>query len=534
VKVAKVPLYRVAPRLLQILRILRRHKVLRAVRGVDHLPPPAEVLATFEELGVTFHKFGQVLAMRTDLLPTAYTDELKVLHDRMPAMDFDTVKSMIETSLNAPMEDVFSSFTETPIAAATIAQVHDATLLDGRHVAVKVQRPGLSVQIATDITAMMYMAVLGGNLFPSLRVYDLPTAVAEFERSLVRELDFSREAASLVLFRVALADVPDLWIPGVIAEHSTGTVLTLEFSKGEPIARYAPTHPDQMPHLIDTLVTLMLHTIFEEGIFHADPHPGNVYVLPDGRLSLLDFGNTGDFDEPIRESLILLLEAVVRGDGKAATEAYLEMATPTADIDRAGLLLDIKAALYEVSRSSQATVSIGDAFDSLLRAGTRNGVRNPPEIILLVRAFVILESMSMQFAPQHNYVESFRVETTRLTTQHFSPSRLRDKAIKIGRDLERLIEQAPGDMRLILRRIAEGHGLVEAPGIEALGERVSDNLERLAGATASAALVIGGAMLVFARLSDWLSTGGLVMIFAGVLSMAVIRLGTFGRKRGRR
>lgn len=530
----KGSLFRVAPRLIQILRVLARHKVLGALRGTKHLPPPKAVLETFEELGVTFHKFGQVLAMRSDLLPAVYIEELKVLHDQLPAMDFDAVRVMVEKSLGAPLTELFSEFSETPLAAATIAQVHEATLKDGRHVAVKVQRPGLAAVISTDIAVLNYMAVLGESLDPRLRPYDLPLAVREFAKSLSRELDFTREAASIVLFRAALADVPDLWIPGVVPEYSTGTILTLEFSAGERIDLYAKHHPEAMPRSINTLVVLMLQTIFEEGIFHADPHPGNVFVLPDGRLSLLDFGNTGELDERMRESLVLLLEAAVKGDGQAATEAYLELATASDDVDHAGLLVDIKAALYEVSRSDLGDVSIGDAFDALLRAGTRNGVRNPPEIILLVRAFVILESMSRQFAPNHNYVESFREEISRLTAQHFSPARIKVQATKFARDLERLVSEAPSDMRRVLRRVAEGHGLVQAPALEALGARVSDNLERLAGAVGSAALVVGGAMLLTARLGGWLDILGEVMVVVGFLAMFLIRIGTFGRSRGRR
>ena len=125
-----------------------------------------------------------------------------------------------------------------------------------------------------------------------------------------------------MLFRAAVASVPDLWIPAVVAERTAGMVLTLEFSAGDRIDHYAKKHPEAMPRAVNTLVTLMLQTIFAEGLFHADPHPGNVFVLPDGRLSLLDFGNTGELDEPIRESLIRLLDAVVQGDARSATEAY--------------------------------------------------------------------------------------------------------------------------------------------------------------------------------------------------------------------
>ena len=162
-----------------------------------------------------------------------------------------------------------------------------------------------------------------------------------------------------------------------LAECSHGAVLTLEFSAGMRVDYYAREHPDAMPRLMNTLVSLMLQTIFENGLFHADPHPGNVFVLPDGRLSLLDFGNTGELDESMRESLMLLLEAVVTGDARAATEAYLEMAPASEVVNRGTLLRDIKVALYEIRRSNLADVSVGNAFDALLRAGSRNGVHNP-------------------------------------------------------------------------------------------------------------------------------------------------------------
>ena len=475
--------------------------------------------------------------MRSDLLPAAYTDELKLLHDELPPMGFDTVRATVEACEGAPLTELFSSFSETPLAAASIAQVHEATTRDGRHVAMKVQRPGLEAMISTDIAALTYLVTQGERLLPRLRAFDLSAAVREFAKSLHRELDFRREARSIVLFRAALADVPDLWIPGVVAECSSGTVLTLEFSAGERVDLYGKLHPGAMPRLVDTLVRLMLQTIFEEGIFHADPHPGNVFVLPDGRLSLLDFGNTGELDEPTRESLARLLQAVVKGDGRAATEAYLEMAPASEDVDRAGLLVDIKAALYEVNRSDLADVSIGDAFDSLLRAGTRNGVRNSAEIILLSRAFVILESMSHQLAPDHDYLESFREEISRLAAKHLSPARVKEKTTRFVLELERLASDAPGDARRALRRIAEGDlGRIQTPALESLASRVSSNLERLASAITFAALVVGGSLLLsaFAQLGGWHHVLGEIMIISGFSGMLIIRITAWLRKRGRR
>src|SRR5450759_4919450 len=168
---------RAAPRLMQILRVLARHKFLGALLGRGHWPPPKEVRETFEELGLVFLKLGQVLALRRDLLPAAYIDELKLLHDQLPAMGIEEVRVTVKVALGAPLTKLFSSFGETPLAAATIAQVHEATMQDGRHVAVKVQRPCLKEIISTDIAALNSLVTLGVGLFPSIRALDLPIVV---------------------------------------------------------------------------------------------------------------------------------------------------------------------------------------------------------------------------------------------------------------------------------------------------------------------------------------------------------------------
>jgi ubiquinone biosynthesis protein len=524
---------RALPRLLQIVRVLARHSVLGALFGQRHWPTPKELREAFEELGLVFLKFGQVLAMRRDLLPAAYIDELALLHDELPAMGLDTVRETVERDLGAPLTTLFSSFGPTPLAAATIAQVHEATTPDGRRVAVKVQRPGLAAIIATDMAALTTLVAMGEKLVPRLRAFDLPRVVLEFDSSLKREIDFSREARSVVLFRTALADFPDLWIPDVVTALSKGAVLTLEFSLGERIDHYAKQHPEAMARSMDTLVKLMLQTIFEEGLFHADPHPGNVFVLPDGRLSLLDFGNTGELDEPMRDSLALLLEAVVKGDARAATEAYLEMATAGPNVNRAGLLADMKAALYEIRKTKLAEVSIGDAFDALASAGSRNGVHNPAEFVLLTRAFVILESMIGHLDPQHNYMASFREQIARLTAQHFAPARVKDKSTQLARDVERLVIDAPGDTRRVLRRLAEGD-LGHLPAVEALGARASRNLERLARAVGYAALLISGSLLLLTPMGGWHHSLGEALVVAGIAGMLIAGIGAMRRDHGKR
>jgi ubiquinone biosynthesis protein len=298
---------------------------------------------------------------------------------------------------------------------------------------------------------------------------------------------------------------------------------------------YAKQHPEAMPRLIGTLVEFMLHTIFEEGLFHADPHSGNVFVLPDGRLCLLDFGMTGELDEPMRESLALLLEAVVNGDAQAATDAYLEMAEASENVDRPALKADMRAVLQEIQGHDLTEVSVGGALASLLRAGSQHGVHNPGAFFLLTRAFIILESQMQQLAPHFDFMGAFREQIVRLAAQHFSLARLKDKGIKLARELERLVNDAPRDTRRVLRRVGEGNlGRVQAPGIEALGDRISRDLKRLTGAIVLAALVVGGSMLEMSPLSGWRGLLSVTMLLTGVLGTLVISLGALRRRLGRR
>jgi ubiquinone biosynthesis protein len=529
-------LLRTAPRLVQILRVLARHKCLGVLCGAHHGPPPGAVREAFEELGLGFLKFGQVLALRRDLLPAAYIEELERLHDRLPALRFEVVRATVEAQMDAPLHELFASFHETPLATATIAQVHEATMPDGRRVVVKVQRPDLEATIATDVAALAYLAALGERLSLRLRALDLSVMLREFAASLRREIDFSREARSIGRFRTALADLPDLWIPDVVAERSNRAVLTLEYSSGERLDLYARQHPEAMPRAIGTLVELMLRMIFEEGLFHADPHPGNVFVLPGGRLCLLDFGMTGEMDEPMRESLALLLEAIVRGDAQAATDAYLEMAEAGDTVERpAALKADMRAVLQEIHGRNLAEVSVGGALAALLRAGSQHGLHNPGVFFLLTRAFVILESQMRQLAPQFDFMGAFREQVVRLATQHFSLARLKDKGLTFVRELERLVNDAPRDTRRVLRRVADGNlGRVQAPGVEALANRISRDLKRLTGSIALAALIVGGSMLEMASLSGWRGLLSVTMILSGLLGTLVVSLGALRRRLTRR
>lgn len=521
---------RSAPRLGRILRVLARHGFIGAVRGERHWPSPAQAREALEELGVVFLKFGQVLALRRDLLPAAYIDELERLHDRLPPMPDAEVRATIETELGGTVEELFGSFEGEPLAAATIAQVHVATLADGRAVVVKVRRGGLSERIAEDTATLAYLAALTEQLAPRFRSLDLVGMVREFRQSLRRETDLAREGQTIRRFRAALADVDGVWIPDVVSERTTRAVLTLEHSPGVRIDRYAEEHPAAGPTLARQLATLVLYQVFETGLFHADPHPGNVFVLPDGRLCLHDFGMIGELDEPLREGLTRLLDAVVRGDARVATDTYLELGLVGDDVDRPALEADLAALLRDVRERSLAEISVGNALASLLRVGSQHRVRNPGELLLLARAFLLAEAVMRRLDPQLDVLEVFRGQVARLALRRYSPERLLRDGRQLTRDLERVAREAPADVRRTLRRLADGDlGRVHAPELTALGQRASRNLERLTGAVASAALVVAGAMLVM--VDGWHRIAGDVLLAVGVVGTLATALGALRRRR---
>jgi ubiquinone biosynthesis protein len=525
-------LLQATPRLAQIIGALARHGFVHAVDGEHRLPPPEEMRKAFEELGVVFLKFGQVLALRRDLLPDNYVAELERLQDRLPPMGFADARATIEKELGAPLAKLFASFDETPLAAATIAQVHEAILFDGRHVVVKVRRPNLDAIIKEDIAALAYLAAAAENLSPGMQAMDLTGLVNEFNESLRREMDFLNEARTMQRFRRMLKDSPDVWIPEAVMERTTGAVLTMEHSPGERLDSYAVVHPDAARGLAESLGLLMLRSVFANGLFHADPHPGNVFVLSDRRLCLHDFGMAGELGDQMRGSLTHMLEAMVEDDVKTLTDAYLELVVTDGNLDRAALERDIGSFLATLRGSEVGDLSIGDTFQSLMRIGSRHGIRNSGSFLLLTRAFLITEAVMLQLDPKINLVEIARAELPRIIAKRYSPAHLAEEGLKLTREIERFVREAPGDARRALKRLAEGDlGRVSAPNVETLAHRVSRDVERLTGAIASAALVIGGALLI--AVEGWHRWFGDALIIVGVLGTFAVAFGAL-LKRGER
>jgi ubiquinone biosynthesis protein len=514
----------------RVLRVLVRHGFLGALRGRGHFPSPVQVKEALEDLGVVYLKFGQVLALRRDLLPESYIAELDKLTDRLPPIDFSAIREAIERELGRPLDDVFQSIDATPMAAATIAQVHTATLHDGRHVIVKVRRPDVESRVAADIPTLAHVAGWLERLQPSLSALNLTGMVREFRGSLTREMDLRLEASTITRFRASLAETPELWIPEPISEFTTRGVLVEQFSPGDRIDRYADAHPEARERLARAVAMLAMHQVFETGLFHADPHPGNLFVLPDGRLCLHDFGMIGEIDERLRAALGTLLEATVAGDARATADAYIEMGMAGVDTDRDALASDLGPVVRRIHEQPLAQISIGETLEALLKVGSQHRLRNPGEILLLTRAFLITEALLKRLDPTVNIVALFEQEIPRIAASRFTSQRLIARGKQAARDLEQLLAAAPNDVRRTLNRIAQGElGRVRVPDLEAAAAGASRDIERLTGGVTSAALLIAGALL--GTTSGWHRVIGDALLVVGVTATIAVALGALLKRR---
>jgi ubiquinone biosynthesis protein len=375
----------------------------------------------------------------------------------------------------------------------------------------------------------MLLASAAERAVPDLRALDLVGMVREFRATLGRETDFLLEAHTIQRFRAALARVEGVWIPDVVAQFSSRAVLTMEHSPGIRVDEYAASHPESRIKLAGSIAALVLNQVLDTGLFHADPHPGNVFVLGDGRICLHDFGMVGDLDAPLREALFETLDAVVRGDSRMLAAAYLELGLVGEDVDRSRLHDELAELLRQIRARPIQDVSVGDALVALLRVGSRHRVRNPAQVLLLARALLISEALMRTLDPDIDIIAVFRKEIERALKRRHSPSHLRDRGLRLALDLERVLEDAPHDLRLGLRRIGDGElGRVHAPKLEALGARASRGIERLTGAVAAAALIIAGALL--ATIGGWHRVVGDVLLVAGTAGTLLVALGALWKR----
>jgi ubiquinone biosynthesis protein len=455
-----------------------------------------------EDLGPTFVKLGQVLSTRPDLVPADVIEELEHLQDHVPPEADQAVRRVIESELGAPVEALFPEFDWTPIAAASLGQVHAASLPDGRRVVVKVQRPGVEPTVSADL------AILGDALrylarTPALAdLYDPDALVDEFARGIHAELDYTREGRNADRLRKVLPADGRIVIPAVVWPFTRRRVLTLEAVDGiKPTSAERLREAGQDPRAVArALAHAILRMVFQEGFFHADPHPGNLAVLPDGRLVLYDFGMVGRLTDDMREAFGDLSVALLRGDTEAVVAAITALGATPEDLDEPHLVRDVdelRDRYYEVPLKS---VHLGQIVQDIFSLAYRYRVRIPMDFTLLGKCLVTLEGVIQLLDPELSMVELARPFGATLVRERLSPRRLARRARRRSKALARLLEEAPADAAQVLALAARGQLTVHLAGDGEARARTARRLAR-AGVLAVAALAaaVGASAALVAR-----------------------------------
>ncbi len=460
------------------------------------------VRMALQELGPTFIKLGQVLSTRPDLVPHEFITELARLRQEVPPFPFEQVREIIQTELDRPLEAVYEHFDPRSIAAASIGQVHRARLRDGQEVVVKVQRPNIEKVIEVDLDILLHLATLVEKHIPEWKLHRPTRIVEEFRRVLERELDFGIEARHLERFASQFRDDDTIYIPKVFRQASSRRVLTLEYVPVIPVAdpeslRAAGLDPKEIAR---RGAELTLKQVFVNGFFHADPHPGNVFVLPGNVICLLDFGMMGRLDRRGREDFADLAYSITAGDPAHAANALLRLTTHEEDLepDLRRLEADLAEFIDLHIPAVVGELNFGTLLRGLLDLVRRHRLTIPPELVMMMKAAATAERLVAQLDPDLNLIQAARPYVLRLRLDRFRPDRLLRQTVETGGELLHLAREIPGGLRDLLRQAKRG-GLkinFEHRGLERLLEAHERASNRLSLAVVTASLIIGSSLMV--------------------------------------
>jgi ubiquinone biosynthesis protein len=478
---------------LQMISRKRREKIETLSRAV-------RVRMVLEELGPTFLKMGQILSTRPDILPVEFMQELSKLQDEVPPFPYSEVKATIQKELNKSVGQKFSSFDEQPLAAASIGQVHKAKMPDGKNVVVKIQRPGIQRTIKVDLEIMMHLA---GLMELHLEGWDIqrPTRIVEeFARTLEKELDYTLEAAHMERFARQFEDEPAVYVPQVYREATTSRVLTMEHISGikaSDIDRLEKEGLDRSEIARQGLI-LIMKQIFVHGFFHADPHPGNIFVLPDNVICYIDFGMMGRLDLETRERFADLIMSIVHRDEREATKVLLRLTLSEEEPNYPALQKDTAEFMDKHCYRPLKDVELGALLHQLLEMATRHRLGVPPDLFLMIKALSTVEGLGRILDPDLDVIEQATPFIKHIQLNRIHPRRIAKDMASSGTDLFHLLKDIPGEVRTILKLARQGKVKIEFEhrGLEpmiAANDRISN---RLSFAVVLASLVIGSGLIV--------------------------------------
>jgi ubiquinone biosynthesis protein len=458
---------------------------------VRDYPFEVRVRMALTELGTTFIKLGQMMSQRADMVGPELAAELESLQADVPPDPPALVRATIEEELKQPPSAIFKEFNQLALASASVGQVHLACLKNGAEVVVKVQHAGIEAKVKSDLNLLTTLAQAAEGSSREVAQYRPTATVAEFQRSLLRELDFRTEMHNLLQFTRNFADDPRVHFPIAYPEYSSQRVLTMERLQGYSIAKRERMIADGVdPKAFAALFAgTMLNMVFRDGFYHADPHPGNIFVLPGGRLGMLDCGKVGRVDERTQDEFISIVTAFLSGDVDALTDELVQMCEAPIDFDRSAYRADVADFLGEFSDISGG-LDLGPAFQSMFGIIRRHRLIVPPRVNMLLLVVVQIDGTARYLDPDFDLNGALQGVGLNLLQRRYSPKRLGREGLRSFREWLRLVDALPRESLQLLERTRRGdlRLIVDQPAL-------AGPLNRLTYGLIIAALFLGSALL---------------------------------------
>jgi ubiquinone biosynthesis protein len=452
-----------------------------------------------QELGPTFVKFGQIMSTRPDLVPSSLIKELSKLQDEVAPVEISQIKKVVEDNTGHPLEETFSVFDTDPLAAASISQVHKGVLkMDGRIVSIKVQRPDIRPEMKTDLNILAIVAERLHERAEELRTFDLPKLVKLIERTMLRELDFNREARNMKIARAYAGEESEIYIPEVFEAYCTEQLLVMEYIQGTKLRAVRRETLEDPETLAKQGLRAAINQILKDGFFHADPHPGNLLITRDERICLIDWGMTGRLTERDRFKLIYLLKSVLEKDGEAMVHALLRICNADEAIDQSELerdLLDILDSHYAVPIKDMKIGQLLLAITEILRTYR---LELPPDLVIMIKALVTAEGSARAIYPELDVVSEAKEQISGLAVERYKPESIWRSLRFTLSQFHNLHKVVPKRMENILSKADQGDLTFgfRHKNLDGLVNTLDNITNRLSYAIIIAAMIVGSSMII--------------------------------------
>lgn len=491
----------------------------------------AEGLANdLERLGPTFVKLGQLLSTRVELLPQAYIEALSRLQDKVEPFGFDEVEKIVSSELGVRMSKAFGNFEVKPIASASLGQVHLAQLRNGRFVAVKVQRPGIRERVLEDLEALEEIADFFDKHTELGKRYEFSRLLEQFRKSLLRELDYRQEHHNLLTLREQTKNFPRIIVPAPVEDYCTARVLTMEYVPGKKITEMSPLARMEFDGaaLAEDVFRAYLEQILVHGFFHADPHPGNVFITDDYRIALLDLGMVGRIMPRLQEDLLQLLLAIAEGRGEEATQIAIKIGERKDNFDEKEFTRRISEIVAIQKTATVAQMEVGRLVLEVTQISAESGILPPPELSLLGKTLLNLDQVGRTLAPEFDPNASIRRNAVEILRQRLLKSLSPGNLFSGVLELKDLIQRLPARVNRFIDALANNELKIS---VDAIDERklmigFQKVANRITVGLIVAALIVGAAMLmrVDTTFRIWGYPGLAIIFFLAAATCGVVLL----------